>query len=245
MTTLVYDGSFEGWLSAVFIIYEYKLHDVSIIPETHRQESLFGNTKTIATDEEKANRVWNGLKKRLSEDAAVDFYKSFLSEIIGIEDKFLLFVQYAFSAVEKIEKDFSHPAVLFVAETARKVHREKHRMEAFVRFQQTQDAMYYAIIEPDFNVLPLIKDHFQKRYADQPWMIYDAKRKYGLYYDGEEVTTVTINFNEQPGANGSIATILDEKEALYQDLWQHYFNSVNIASRKNVKLHIRHVPLRY
>jgi probable DNA metabolism protein len=37
----------------------------------------------------------------------------------------------------------------------------------------------------------------------------------------------------------------DEKEELYQRLWQQYFTSVNIAARKNTKLHIQHMPKRY
>jgi probable DNA metabolism protein len=43
--------------------------------------------------------------------------------------------------------------VLTVQQTSRKVHREKHRMEAFVRFQLTKDQLYFAIVQPDFNVL--------------------------------------------------------------------------------------------
>ena len=39
--------------------------------------------------------------------------------------------------------------------------------------------------------------------------------------------------------------LLDENEELYQKLWQQYFNSVNIAARKNMKLHIQHMPRRY
>jgi probable DNA metabolism protein len=37
----------------------------------------------------------------------------------------------------------------------------------------------------------------------------------------------------------------DEKEELYQHLWQQYFSTLNIAARKNLKLHIQHMPKRY
>lgn len=144
-----------------------------------------------------------------------------------------------------MEYDYSHPAVLFVTDTARKVHREKHRMEAFVRFQQTKDNLYYAFIDPDFNVLPLLQDHFEKRYADQLWMIYDIKRKHGLYYDLSETSRVEVFFNEVPGRGARLDSINDEKEPLYQQLWQQYFDSVNIKARKNTKLHVQHMPLRY
>jgi probable DNA metabolism protein len=245
MRTLVYDGSFPGWLSAVFDVYEYKFSDVSILPQPRAQHNLFGDTHVVHTDEAKAVRVWKGLQQKISPRTTPQILRTFLSEETGMEDQLLRYAQYVFSRNIIVENDFSHPAVLYITDTARKVHREKHRMEAFVRFQQTKDNLYYAIIDPDFNVLPLIKDHFERRYADQHWMIYDTRRKYGLHYDGVVTNPVEMNFVDglEPGEN--ITTVLDEKEELYRQLWQQYFTSVNIAARKNIKLHIRHMPLRY
>ena len=118
-------------------------------------------------------------------------------------------------------------------------------MEAFVRFQHTKDGLYYAVVEPDFNVLPLIINHFQSRYADQRWLIYDAKRKFGIYYDLETVDTVELHFNIDTYSHKSIVEISDEREELFQHLWQQYFNSVNIKARKNMRLHVQHMPKRY
>jgi probable DNA metabolism protein len=245
MQTLVYDNSFAGWLTAVFEVYEYKFNDVNIVPDTQRQDSLFGVSYIVHTNEGKAARVWKGLQQRISQLGITQLYRTFLSEQKGMENTLLQYVQYAFSKKVSTEYDYSHPAVLYVVDTAKKVYREKHRMEAFVRFQQTKDNLYYAIIDPDFNVLPLIQQHFEKRYADQQWMIYDTRRKYGLYYDLHQTTTVQVDFNEAAEGGNNIAAIQDEKEPLYQQLWQQYFNSVNIKARKNTRLHIRHMPLRY
>ena len=105
--------------------------------------------------------------------------------------------------------------------------------------------MYYAIVQPDYNVLPLILSHFKNRYADQRWLIYDAMRKYGIYYDLQQVTEVQIDFSTDMQNKTALAAIYDEKENLYQTLWQQYFSSVNIKARKNTKLHIQHMPKRY
>jgi probable DNA metabolism protein len=56
-------------------------------------------------------------------------------------------------------------------------------MTAFVRFEKMQDGVFFAKIDPDFNVLPLIRKHFKDRYQDQKWMIYDLRRNYGILYD--------------------------------------------------------------
>ena len=174
----------------------------------------------------------------------MQLYKAFLSEQQQIEQTLLRYVQYVFSNKTTVEYNYSNEAVLKVVKTAKIVHREKHRMEAFIRFQLTKDNLYYAICQPDFNVLPLIIHHFKGRYADQKWLIYDSTRKYGIFYDLHDVEYVELSFSEAVKTEG-INSIVDEKEELFQQLWQQYFNSVNIGARKNMKLHIQHMPKRY
>jgi len=243
MQTLVYDDTFAGVLTAIFDIYEYKYMCADILPVSRRQDSLFGTVHAVSTDEGRALRVWRGLAAKLPAHALTAFYKTWLSEQEGMENMLLQYTRHAFAHAQSIAQDHTHTAVRYINDTAKKVHREKHRMEAFVRFQQTADDIYFSIVEPDFNVLPLIVSHFQKRYADQKWMIYDAKRKYGIYYNLYTVAYVTVTFGD--GKTDTGMPVLHESEIAYQQLWQKYFNSVNIAARKNTKLHIQHMPYRY
>lgn len=245
MTTMVYDGTFEGLLTVVFEVFEYKLMHIVITSKERYTSSMFGTFRTTITNEEKAQRVWKGLTQKISAGALAQLYKSFLSEERGMENTLLEYMQYVFASNRTIEYNYAHPAVLKVMQTAKKVDREKHRMEAFVRFQLTLDQLYYAICQPDYNVLPLIEKHFKDRYANQRWLIYDQKRKFGIYYDLQKVETVKISFADEANQGKNIAAIFDANEDLYQKLWQQYFNSVNIAARKNMKLHIQHMPKRY
>lgn len=157
----------------------------------------------------------------------------------------LRYAQYVIKSANSVERNFANADVLFVNQTAKKVDREKHRMKAFIRFQKTKDELYYAIVQPDFNVLPLIISHFKDRYADQRWLIYDVRRKYGLFYDKKSVEEVNINFAENINDVAAKQNVYDEQEDLYQSLWQTYFDNVNIKARKNMKLHIQHMPKRY
>lgn len=242
MKPLLYDGTFEGLLTTIFEVYEYKIAAPQIKRGDVADGSLFGDVYVVQTNKEKAKRVLAKLEQKISGTAMTQFYKTFLSELPGIDDVLFRYVQYVMQSKHGVENDYGHPDVLMVQQLSRKVHREKHRMEAFVRFQLTKDGLYYAIIQPDYNVLPLIRKHFKERYADQQWLIYDSRRKYGLYYDLQEVTEVMIDFNE---TNAEQKNVYDEKEDLYQELWKHYFDNVNIKARKNMKLHIQHVPKRY
>ncbi len=157
----------------------------------------------------------------------------------------LRFIQYGLKAGKGACDDFSHEAVITLHQTLKKVHRERHRMEAFIRFQQSADGLFFATVEPDFDVLPLISSHFARRYADQRWLIFDNKRKYGILYDLKEVHIVEQSPAAQT-ANALLPSIsLHEEETKFQELWQQYFKSVNIKERKNTALHVRHMPKRY
>ncbi|MEJ7646210.1 MAG: TIGR03915 family putative DNA repair protein [Chryseolinea sp.] len=247
MTQLVYDGTFHGFLTSVFESYERKLSDFRIVRQSHFQPVLLGDALTIVSDKAKSDRVWMGLKKKLSGHAHNNIYKAFLSESNDIECLLTDFIKYVFSSNTNIESDLGDARVVSLKKVAHQVHREKHRMEAFVRFQRTKEDLYYASITPDFNVVPLIVPHFKDRYADQHWLIYDRKRHYGIQYDclTQQVVEVLINFDQQADRAFLPESLCHEEELEYQSLWKKYFYSVNINPRKNTQLHVRHVPVRY
>ncbi|PHR95640.1 MAG: DNA metabolism protein [Leeuwenhoekiella sp.] len=237
MIRLVYDETFEGLLTAIFQVYEERLQQVTIIPETDLQPDFFSEDVTVYTDTGKADRVWRGLKPFSLLRQMI--YKAYLREASGAENTILEAVRYVLKT--KNEKDYGHPAILHLANWTKEVGREKHRMEAFVRFKRAQDDTYIAVIEPDFNVLPLIAKHFKSRYADQVFMIYDLKRNYGIYYNLQKVDFINLDSERLK----NLDAIIHEEEKCYDVMWQDYFKSTGIKSRVNKKLHLRHVPKRY
>ncbi|AKP52271.1 TIGR03915 family putative DNA repair protein [Cyclobacterium amurskyense] len=242
---LVYDGSFDGFLTCVFQVYDLKLKQVIIQKDSESQASLFGKQNVVAADPVKADRVWKGLGKKTSNAGRLRIYYGFLSEKQWVENLLLRYIQYIFESSLPVDSDFSNPDVLELSKVAKSVGREKHRMEAFVRFRLTKDGLYFATIEPDFDVLPLISKHFKSRYADQKWVIYDLKRNYGLYYDLDRVEIINLTLPEGFDASKTSPDYFAVEEIEFQTLWKDYFESTNIPSRKNIKLHVRHVPKRY
>ncbi len=245
MQLYTYDGTFEGLLTLLFEAYERKVWPTNIEAEQTAQPALFGQTIAVVTDNDKAARVWKGLQQRLSATALKQLYHTYLWEQPGFEMVIYQFIKLAFDSNENIEGNYTAPCVLQVQQAAKQVHREKHRMEAFVRFQQTTDGLYYAHISPDFNVLPLIVSHFTKRYADQRWAVYDSNRQYGIYYDLSTTRFITFDAAPRKGRGELPAHAKTTAEDAYQKLWQVYFDNVNIPERKNPKLHQRHIPKRY
>lgn len=250
MVIYQFDGTMTGLLCCIFRAFQFKEFDVTLALEHQAQDSLLAETIEIASHEAQAKRVWKGLSQKLSNEGLKRFYYSYLSEQLPAYQHLFNFAVYVFQSHISIEKNYGNPDVLGVAQWTKQVGREKHRMEAFVRFKKTKEGLFISLVRPDFNVLPLIQRHFKARYQDQEWLIYDEKRHYGIYYDLNtihqvELNASTIDKNIDNGFSQNFDLELDEQEMLYDQLWKDYFNSVNIQARKNIKLHIQYVPKRY
>lgn len=251
---VLYVPSFEGWLSAVYYVYDNKLqHDESLqlFAEDSYIPSLISAASSADLDDEKAQKVLVKLNKLLGRSGMRQILWGFLSEKDNIGTTLFHIVKYAIDFPKRdILQDLGHLDVLELAQTVKSVHREKHRMEAFVRFEHTTDDIYFARVEPDFNVLPIIGEHFRQRYQDQHWAIYDLARGYGIYYDKSQSTlshpaelqTIT---DLDDAVLRNPASIHSPDEQRYQRFWQGYFTNVNIKERKNTRLHKQHMPQRY
>ena len=245
LRALIFDGSYEGLLTAIFESYRLKISNAQFVAEDDWNGSLFEQPIVIETDHVKADRVVAGVRKKCGKKGVQLLYRTFLSEFPDVPQQIATFIRSAMASKLSIIENYGDDTVLRLHQLNKKIGREVHRMHAFVRFQLTRDDLYYAVIEPDFNVLPLLPSHFEKRYPAQRWLIYDAKRRYGIYYDMRKVEFITFADDHRLSLRQLSSDLLDDAEPDYQVLWKSYFDSVNIPERKNMKLHLQHVPKRY
>ena len=252
MTIYVFDNTLDGLLTAVFDSFFLHQQPDFLLAEGE-QLPLFADTPhTVVTDNEKAERVWKGLEKHLSKDGLHMITISWLSEERTLNQPLFNFICKVFRqpTCSGIERNASDPDVLEVRNTCRRVLHEQLRMKQFIRFQKAKDGTYLAVVSPDHNVLPLIIDHFRDRFNDQPWLIYDAHRHYGYYYDGK-AAPIRITFENEASvpfnlANGKMdADVLSNDDALFQQLWRTYFKAICIKERMNPKKQLSDMPRRY
>lgn len=241
----IFDGSYTGYLCCVFEAFERKEFHAEPITESLMESTLFPDYRTIDTDPLKYNRVLSAMEKVVGRKNLNLFYHNFLSDSpVEWLNAFQLIIEL-FKQKKLDLRNFGDPSILRLHQTLKKVSRERHRMKAFIRFVKSDDGLYTAVVEPDFNVLPLIVDFFKNRYADQDWLIYDLRRNYGFHYSANEIHEVSGNINDTIPNPYELELNIDPKELEYQHLWSTYFKSTNIEARKNLKLHLRHVPKRY
>ena len=265
MTVYVFDGSLDGLLTAVFDSFFLKQQPEYLLAEGEQQPLFADEPHVVHTDSEKAERVWKGLEKNLSPDGLHMITISWLSEERTLNQPLFNFICKVFrsrsrnqvhgsgmnhaSPLDSLERNASDPDVLEVRNSCRRVIHEQLRMKQFIRFQKAKDGTYLAVVSPDHNVLPLIIDHFQDRFNDQSWLIYDAKRHYGYYYDGKAVIRVTfedeasVPFNLENGKMDE--AVLSENDKIFQDLWRTYFKAICIKERMNPRKQLSDMPRRY
>lgn len=248
MNIFLYDKTFDGLLTAVFDAYFRKTFPDALLAEGTVLPLFYDELHTVATDEEKATRVWRGLQKKLSASALGCITQSWLSELPETDMLLFRYIRKAIDASRSIEVNFGDPDVLELAKVWKRVDWERLRMLQFVRFQKAADGTFFAAFEPEFNALPLTIEHFKDRFADQKWLIYDMKRRYGYYYDLHTVAEVTFEGNSREShlITGMLdESLMDKDEKLFQQLWQTYFKSVAIKERLNPRKHKQDMPVRY
>jgi probable DNA metabolism protein len=233
--TFLYDGSFAGYLSAVFEVFRSRVTS-PVIVSAEAGPSLFSDHILVATDETHAERVASGIAGRTDESTVDRIYRAFLSEDPHREPILLQYITAIVRHGPMAAENVLFEPVLAVRKLARRTDREEHRMHAFVRFSEMSRGVFASTIAPDCDVLPLIGPHFQRRFPAMRWAIYDERRGYGIYYDLESVRWMdTTDADVQ----------LSDAEPQFQALWRAYYRSVNVPERQNVRLHLQHVPKRY
>lgn len=255
MTVYVFDHTLDGLLTAVFDSFFLHQQPEFLLAEGEQLPLFADEPHRVVTDSEKAERVWKGLEKHLSKDGLRMITVSWLSEERALNQPLFNFICKVFrrEPFDSYERNASDPDVLEVRNTCRRVLHEQLRMKQFIRFQKAKDGTYLAVVSPDHNVLPLIIDHFQDRFNDQPWLIYDAKRRYGYYYDptngASQATRIT--FTEDTTLPFDLETgklsdeLLSENDQLFQELWRTYFKAICIRERLNPRKQLNDMPRRY
>ncbi len=233
------DGSFEGLLSAIYRAYTDPALPDAIEPNGRGQRGLFEQPVTINTDPVIADRVWKGLKKHLGAKRRRKLLDAFLSGHAGVETMIYRLVADAIAARRGRTGRTHLSTFIQIDKLSRQVRLEAHRMKGLIRFEQTGDDGYLALADPRYDVLPLVRRHFESRFADQRWIIYDTRRNYGLVYDGRHTQALQMD------VAALTASCRNDHEQLCQTLWQHYYAAVNVEARNNPRLHLSKLPRRY
>lgn len=165
-----YDSTFDGLMTAIFDIYSAKDNEAIIQPTTENVPFTLYGSHNVITNVAKSDRVQKGLRK-LGPRVLEQLYKAWLSHDDGIENIMLSVIRIGLSSGKDPFEQRTHEAVCKLDSIQRKVSREAERMLQFVRFKKLAENLYAADIEPHFDVLELIGEHFHSRFPQSNFII--------------------------------------------------------------------------
>lgn len=90
-----YDGTFFGFLSAVFDAWHDGIEKTENI-RTQGELSLFDQPRFVPSDPGKARRILEALRKQCGGRASHFLYYAFMAELPGREEALLLYLRLAF-----------------------------------------------------------------------------------------------------------------------------------------------------
>ncbi|WP_086478284.1 TIGR03915 family putative DNA repair protein [Arenibacter amylolyticus] len=182
---LRYDGSFNGFLCAIYRAFETKIKVIDIQTANESQNGLFTETVTIVTDLDIAQRVWTGIRNK-NNGAIKTVYFSFLSEIKGVELLLYKYICSLYRTLSKEELEELHAINVKLYQYTGMVAREKLRIESSAKFGVSKDSVYFSVVEPHYNVIPLISRYYRLKFPQTEFVIYDRKRQLALYNNLEK-----------------------------------------------------------
>ncbi|MDF7667427.1 TIGR03915 family putative DNA repair protein [Orbaceae bacterium ESL0727] len=270
MVIFYYDKTLEGLLSAVFDAFKLKKSPEQLLTQGDIAPLFATDIHHVETRNSKYERVQLAMTKRLANITLRQLMAVWFSELPESDHLIFRYLCKTFRSPSSIETDFADPDVLQVRQIAQKVSKECEHLRQFVRFNAINnpthhsndhsthmaggeptaspqsEKIYFAVVDPIYNALPLTLDFFEDRFADQKWAIYDSRRQYGFFYDLKRVEPFNLLEQDDLLVNDAINShYLTEDEQFFQHMWQRYCQALTIKERLNPKLQRQFMPKRF
>jgi probable DNA metabolism protein len=232
---LVYDGSFEGFLSLVYDVYYKKLTPTKIY-KTLPNEIIFEEIKDIQTSKENSIKVLNAIKSKFPKDIVQKILNIFMCDTREFELNLLEYIIIGFKEAKQLF-NINIPCVFYLNNLEKELFKNVHKMYAFIRFEELEDGSLYGKIESKFNLVYFLGKHFLKRFNNQNFIIHDINRKLAFVKIEDNYSIQEVAYFDEP--------IYSSNEQKFQKLWKSFFSGVTIKERINPKLQRQMVPLIY
>ena len=243
MKIFTYDDNFYALASCIYTAWEYSLchKDESIKLQKHlfTQQDLFSEIIYVSTDINKAKKVIESIKYKLSIQTYETVYMAFLYYRDTGNDIYN-YLRLAFKHGKKINYMSGEEIVMKLLKFQTAVSREIHSYKEVTRFKEVDKDLFLATIEPKHNILAELSYHFKDRMPSLNWIIIDSSRSIALIHPKDsECYLQIVEKNEL-----EVATKLNDIKNPYSKLWKVFFENISIEERENVNLQRQNCPLR-
>lgn len=253
----IYDGSFEGLLSAIFAITAAHDTGADIMREGDLQPRLGQELIAVETNLSHAQRIRRTILCAYGPQVFKSIYHAALSDNAAAPLIVYRFVTYALklhnpcahcprksccanpctqSASSAILDDLGNPIVLALVDAARATVNEWDRLRQFIRFEHREGDVWFARCNPRAFVVPLLLPWFADRFNGQRFVIYDETHHVSGVWDGTYAHLVKSDDVTPPPYT--------TEESQMQHAWINYWNHITVAERYNPELQRQYMPKR-
>ncbi|MCI8441491.1 MAG: DNA metabolism protein [Provencibacterium sp.] len=231
----LYDGSFAGLLCCVFeSFYQHERPEAIYTAESY--PCTLYPVREIKTDPSHSERVWHAIERKLGELAADLTQFGFLTCHAQKEELLLDFLKLGFRVGPQVVHMLQNETVHTLTHAVRALRNEAHLLCGFLRFSEI-NGILAAVIGPKNSVLPVLREHFCDRFANETFMIFDRTHKLALFYQGGYARIVPVESLSLPAPG--------KKEKSWEALWKRFHETIAIEGRLNPRCQMGHCPKRY
>lgn len=232
--------SLEGVFTGIYNVYEDRVSPQEAYLSLNREPLLFSQDREVKPDPVKTRKVTRTILRKFGPE---NFEALCLALSSPEEEKGQAVLQTVAKGLERgvcrghLLDNLADQNVNLCHKLARGAGRENCHLRGFVRFEELENQILYARIEPKNNLLTFLMPHFSDRFPGENFAIYDVGRElFGLHPAGKNWYLMQ---GEEPETAGSAG------EEEYARLFRHFCSHIAIAERKNLCLQRNLLPLRF
>lgn len=244
----VCSDSIEGIFSAIYDIY----NDVGAHKTTHDNckiitgeignFELFSEYVDVPTDKDKALKV----TRTICDHFGFQAYEFFLYAAACNDDNKATAIYksivtgFRTKAGFKLINMWTDHNVATVLELSRKARNEFGSWREFLQFHELNNGVLFSRIGPTCDILMFLATHFENRFPNENFMIYDDIRDKYLIHEKQKKCVLVIG----DGKNPDEESLYSDSDRMYDDLFKVFTSTIAIKERQNLKLQQQLMPLR-
>lgn len=230
----IWCGIYDAWMSRLDHA-NVRMEPAGCEPE------LFCEYRPVVTTPEKASKVTDHIRQKLTEEIYELVYKAALSQERYRADRIYRFLIYAFHHGPRVTGMLQIPAVYEVFQMNRNLGREYDHMRGFTRFSCMKEGILLGRIGPKNDITVLLAAHFADRLSGEHWILYDCNRKKAAVHQAG-IGWVMVQADTKEWQD-RLLKATDEAE--YEALWKTFHESIAIKERTNPRCQMNMLPLRF
>lgn len=239
------EDSLEGIFTAIYNTYEDRSEKADTVISLTDELFLFAEYIPVITDEEKALKVMNTLRRRFGEE---DYMKLCFALSSNDTEKAQAVYRTVAAGLAnnckpgQLLDNLADDNVHMVFSLARAANNEYLHLRGFARFSELESGILYSRIGPKNNIVTFLMPHFADRFPMENFMIYDDCRNlFGVHPAGKDWYLIQ---NEEIAMEAEQFKLSD-REWEYQKLFRYFCKELAIKERRNTELQRNMLPLRF